>query len=574
MRTGSGDVSLDPVRSLNSILCLSCLLALLCARGVHAKPSGGDGLLSGVPIALSCRARLPEAHPLLGSHPGVDIDELRGEGEPDLSPARWMEKHLCGHIEEVLLSAGAHNAPPDLELPARAILDAHLVDAYLDGSRVVDQRIRDNLWPVSVPHWSLEMTWRVRFAVHYRQGVNGPALDLVLRGEAHQEDYQRLDLGLLLAAATSSAVGRLPRVLADEGRLGDLLFSTKDTAPEAPASWRVDGVMVQAFGLLISATTDSRHAALAIYLGSPLLPANERSALARWFAINDPDLPIRRDALAWLMRQEPEPGAGSSLSPETAELLTWLLHRATSHRVRVAAVMALADRSGNQVRRMLLIAATDADRRVADVALSQLRNFKAATASELNSKGEPPQPSLPAWTSALDGRMRSEESADNRTLLTLAGEAGGSAANLWLVRWLQRGPVKPDDRDWALATWQHLSRSESIEIREATLQRLIRERQLVGVGELLRERAQQETEVALRVVALGHLDDGPTELQLLMSTAAAADPLLRRAAATALATQKAGDAELRLRTLARSDPDRKVRVAARKALRKRAKASD
>jgi hypothetical protein len=273
------------------------------------------------------------------------------------------------------------------------------------------------------------------------------------------------------------------------------------------------------------------------------------------------------------MRQEPAPGEGS-LSPDTAELLTWLLHRATSHRIRVAAVMALAGRDGDEVRRLLLIAASDADRRVADVALSQLRNFKAATASELDSSGEPAHPSLLAWTSSLDGRMRSQKSGDHRILLALAGEAGGSAANLWLVRWLQSAPLEPDDRDWALAAWRRLSESQSVDIRKATLQRLIRERQLVGVAELLRERAQQESEVGLQVVALGHLDDGPSELQLLLSTAAAADPVLRRAAATALGSQKAGDAELRLRALARSDPDRKVRAAARKALRKRARGKD
>jgi len=569
MQAGGLGVSLEGMRAAAKICWFTCLLTLLSARTLYAAPSSGDEPLSGVPIALDCQAMVPPDHPLLDSHQGVDLELLRGDDSDGLSPAQWLENDLCGRLLLLLMDAGAHPSPDDLKLPARATLRAILVDAYLEGTRVVEQRIQDNLWPVSVPHWSLEMTWRIRFSVRYGTGVQGPGLDLVLRGVAHQQDYQKLDLALLLSAATTSALSRLPRVLADEGHLGELLFTMAEVAPRAPDSWGVSGTLSESFGLLLSTTTSTRHGALAIYLSSSHIHLAARRSLARWFVINEPEAAIRRDALSWLMRQEASPGSGEALSDEVIELIAWLLHRATSYRIRAAAIAALAGREGSQVRRLLVVAAADADPRVADVALSQLKNFKAATARELGDRGNPTAPSLPAWTASLDGRLGTPDSGDQQRLLTLADTAGGAAAELWLGRWLRSGKLAPDDAEWVLLAWQQLSGSEVVAVRKAALQRLVRERQHVAVAGLIAARAEQETDPELLVLALGHLDDGPRELNLLLSASSGPDPLIRRAAAAALASQSASAAELRLRTLSREDPKRKVRAAARKALRKR-----
>jgi len=520
---------------------------------------------------LTCDAEVPPAHPLLASHTGRDLNDLRDDDPSELEPIAWLERQLCARLWETLAQAGAHAAPKDLRLPARASLRATLVDAYLDDSRIVDQRISNNLWPVSVPHWSLEIIWRIHFQVQYSTGVLGPSLDLVLRGEAHQEDYQELDLAVLLASASKSALSRLPRVLADEGSLGELLFTLTKTPQAAPRSWRVEGVLAQSFALLLSTSSDTRHGALAMYLGSSRLPLTERLGLARWFVINEPDLPIRRDALAWLLQQEPNVKSGESLSAPTIELLAWLLHRATSHRIRAAALTALAGRKGSEIRDLLLLGAGDADPRVADVALSQLRNFKAATAQELDTRTSPKPPTLPPWTKTLDGRVADAQAADTERLLALASAAQGKASDLWLRRWLKDSSVAADTLDWNLSAWIELSGSQSLPVRKAALQRLIREQQFVGVAEAIAQRAQHETEPELLGLALANLEDNPTSLQVLLAAASHPEAPIRRAAATALAGQGAAAAELRLRSLARDDRDRKVRSAARKALRKRAR---
>ncbi len=549
--------------------------ALLVAPGIsdlNAAPSRGDQLLSGVPISVDCRATVPPAHPVLGSYPGVDMELFRAERKPELSDAEWLSEELCEQIWRVLSEAGAHSPPADLNLPSRAVLQARMVDTYLDGSRVVDQRIKNNLWPVSVPHWSLEVTWRVRFQVQYGSGVLGPSLDLVLRGSSHQEDYQRLDIGPLLQSATNKALARLPRVLADEGRLGELLFTLRSDKPTPPSSWSADPLLEKSFALLLSVEDEVRHAALAIFLSSPKLPLEDRRDLARWFAINEPSFAIQRDALAWYMQQEATVESGAALRPEAIELLFWLLQRASSHRLRADTLLALKGRDEHAVRSLLLTGAADADPRVANVAISQLHNFKAATASELSDPAPATPPSLPAWSLELDGRLAPGTGSNRRQLLALSGVAGGAAASLWLNRWLAEDEIVEGDRSWLLDAWSELSRTVDPTLRMAVLKRLLRERHFLGVDELITERAELDPDSEVRSLALTNLKDGPRQLNIIISAASGADAALRRAAATALGSQSDSKAEIRLRSMTQDDPNRKVRAAARKALRKRKRA--
>jgi len=520
---------------------------------------------------MNCGAKLPPAHPVLDSHRGTDLQAYRAGRQPELSDAEWLSNELCGRVWQMLSKAGAHAAPSDMKLPSRTILSAQLVNIYLDGNRVVDQRINNNLWPVSVPHWSLEMTWRVRFQVQYGSGVLGPALDLVMRGSSHQEDYQSLEIDLLLNEATNQSLARLPGVLADEGRLGELLFTLRSSAPEAPASWGSDRLLNESFALLLSIEDKVRHAALAIFLSSPNLPLQSRRDLGRWFAINEPSFAIQRDALSWYMQQEALPESGDALRPEALELISWLLQRASSHRLRSAALLALKGRKNPSIRRLLLTAATDKDPRVADVALSQLHNFKAATASELAEVTPTPIPQLPPWTRELDGRLAPGPSSDSRQLLALSTVAGGASAALWRSRWLKEKGIKENERPWILDAWTALCGSKDPALRLEVLQRLVLERDFLGVDELITERAEADPDPQVRALALLHLKDGPRQLSAALSAASGPDPLLRKAAATALGGQSDSQAELRLRAMSRDDPDRKVRGAARKALRKKKK---
>jgi HEAT repeat protein len=537
----------------------------------HAAPDRGELLLSGVPISMNCAALLPSAHPVLDSHKGTDLQVYRAGRQPELSDAEWLSQQLCGRVWQILSEAGAHPAPTDMKLPSRTLLNTQLVDIYLDGNRVVDQRIDNNLWPVSVPHWSLEMTWRVRFQVQYGSGALGPALDLVMRGSSHQEDYQNLEIDLLLAEATNEALSRLPGVLADEGRLGELLFTLRSSPPSAPAAWGSEPLVNESFALLLSIEDKVRHAALAIFLSSPKLPLESRRDLGRWFAINEPSFAIQRDALSWYMQQEALAESGDELRPEALELISWLLQRASSHRLRSAALLALKGRKNSSIRKLLITAATDKDPRVADVALSQLHNFKAATANELAESKAAPIPRLPAWTRELDGRLAPSLRSDSRQLLALSTVAGGASAALWRSRWLKEKGIKDDDRSWILEAWTGLCGSKDPALRLEVLQRLVLERDFLGVDELITERAEQDPDTQVRALALLHLKDGPRQLSAALSAASGPDPLLRKAAATALSAQRDSQAELRLRAMSRDDPDRKVRGAARKALRKKKK---
>ena len=476
-----------------------------------------------------------------------------------------------GALQSLLEKAGAHRIASELQLPGRAILQVQLADLHLDSSRVVDQRIDNSLFPVSVPHWSIEVIWQVQLLMQYGLSTRSQKLDLVMRSAVDQQDYQPLNLGWLFERSTQRALGRLPQVLADEGRLSELLFSLRSDPPTSPLEWKLQHALEDSFALLLSIDDETRHAALAMFLSSAQLELQQARDLARWYIINDPAFAIQRDALSWYLQQEAASDSAQGLRPQATQLLRWLLLRASSHKVRTEVLLGLKNRSGPEIREILLYGATDADPRVAEVALSQLDNFKAATAAELKDLEPSTTPSLPPWTHALDGRYLLDKKRNQELLLSLAKLAKGQAAKLWLKRWINEQQVAPEQQQATLTQWQSLSRSDDPELREAVLRRLLRERHQLGIDELITERAEMETEASIRALALGQLSDGPRQLKVLLSAASSPNNSLRQTAAIALARQLHSSAELRLQELRKNDPEPAVRRAARKALRLRKK---
>ena len=86
-------------------------------------PMGPPPPLAGVAIDLQCDARLPDGHPVVLRHPGVDLYKLAGsDDEVDL--LGWLDEMLCNRLWRMLEAAGAHPSPADVRLPARAIMAA------------------------------------------------------------------------------------------------------------------------------------------------------------------------------------------------------------------------------------------------------------------------------------------------------------------------------------------------------------------------------------------------------------------------------------------------------------------
>jgi hypothetical protein len=551
---------------------------LLLATTVAAAPpeAGPPSPLEGVPLDFVCDAHLEAGHPLLARQPGQDLRDLTGADDVDLEA--WLQAHLCDMVWQLLANAGAHLQPDDVRLPARAVLQVELAEAELEGTRIVDQRVGSTVMPVAVPHWALDMTWMVRFSIRYlREGQEyerGTPMELAMRQRAEQEDYTPLHLGALLRGATQRAFRDLPRVLADEGGLGDLLFGVVDSPGRAPSSFGVSGPLAEGFWNLLAPRSGHRHDALAFYLASSIPPRQTRIDLARWFVLNDSDVAIRRDALAWLMQREGPADAEEELSADTEALLRWLLTRDPSPRMRGSVTEALIGRTGHGVRELLLLGSSDRDRRVSDVANTALRKFKPATAAEMAAlDGAPAPPHLAGWTTALDGRIVPPAGSADLHLLTLARSAGGPAAETWIARWLRFGEIAASDVEWALPGWRAAASEGSPRIRREALDRLAREVGFAsGAEAVLVDRIRDEADPELRVLAIDALVDreapGATDVLLAASSDEAAT--VRATAALALADVPDPRAQARLEELA-EDPDPKVRRKAKRALRKRSR---
>ena len=545
---------------------------------VDASAQSGPPLpLAGVPVDFDCLATVAGGHPLLGRHTGQDLHDLAREGDEDPDDlALWLNDYLCGLIWAELESAGAHASPTDVRLPARAVLNVELASAHLEGTRTVEQRIGAAVMPVNVPHWQLALRWNVSFDIEYAQAedavvVRTGSLELHPAAGAEQDDYSPLRLGALLRACTRGAFSELPRILADEGRLGDLLFAVVERPPAAPQEFGVAGALSEGFWNLLAPRADHRHDSLAFYLASDRVPLDGRVALARWFLLNDSDLGLRRDALAWLMAQEPAADMEKPLSVPTRQLLHWVLARDKSPRMRSEVASALVGRVTPEIRDLLLVASVDPDRRVSDVAAGALRKFDPPTAAELQAADlGPVPPTLVEWTSALDGRIALPPGNPDRFLLVLATAAGGAAADTWTARWLDYGALSGDDDDaWALEAWAALAAHPRPWIRERTIGRLSQEVGMVEVEQILLDRVNTEEDPAIRVAAIEALDrgDAPGTVGALLEAAQASEASVRSAAAVALGQVPGREARGRLELMMRNDPDGRVRRKAKKALR-------
>jgi len=553
------------------------LAGLLLALPLAAAAQEGPPLpLAGVPVDFQCDVELPPGHALLDHHTGQDLHDLAREGSeepPDLG--LWLEDYLCSLIWSEMTVAGAHASPPDVRLPARAVLEVRLTSAFLEGTRTVEQRIGSSVMPVNVPHWQLSLRWALSFGIEYAAVedaliVKTGSLDLNPSAGAEQDDYSPLRVGALLRASTRGAFRELPRILADEGRLGDLLFAVVDRPPAAPADLGVAGALSDGFWNLLAPRSDHRHDSLAFYLASERVPHAARVSMARWFLLNDSDLGLRRDALAWLMGQEAPADAERTLSPPQRSLLHWILARDKSPRMRAEVATALIGRTGDEVRDLLLVASVDPDRRVSDVATSALRKFAPPTSAELQAADlAPAPPSLEPWTLALDGRIALPPGNPDRYLLVLATAAGGPAADTWTARWLDYGVLADDDDDWGLQAWQALAAHPNPWVRERTLARLRQEVGMVEVEQILLARIQAEEDPVLQVAAIEALDRGtaPGTVGALLIASEANDAGVRSAAATALGRVPGREARARLELMSTNDSDGRVRRKAKKALR-------
>lgn len=546
--------------------------------------------LSGVPIEFRCEGAPPEGHSVYRRYPGRDLHQLvRGdesvELDEDLLPRDaidvsilqpWLDRNVCTLIWEQIAAAGAHAAPADVKLPARAVLDVRLSELFLEGSREVEQRVGSTVMPISVPHWALSLSFAVAFSIEYtgaEDAVKAAPLQVVPRGGAEQDDYTPLRMGALLRAATLAAFEGLPDLLADEGRLGDLLFAVVDRPTSAPPALGVSGVLSDSFWLLLSPAARARHDAMAFYLSSKAVNRDAQKEMARWFLLHDSDLGLRRDALAWLMNQEAPADAELSLSDSMTELMLWLLSRDPSPRIRAEVVHILNRRTGPEIRDLLLVASGDEDARVSEVAITLLGRFPPATAAELDRLELVPRPPrLAPWTVAFDGRLPPPPGTLDEHLLSLATAAGGPASETFTVQWLRGTTVRDQDLDWVSDLWLRLSANPSPRVRGEAIGRLGREEGRGGADEILAARIATESTWALRLQAVEALHDPNATAgaeEALLAATHDGQGKVRAAAARRLAEIPGADTDRRLEVLMRNDVDPKVRRAAKKALRQR-----
>jgi hypothetical protein len=520
---------------------------------------------------FECSAELHIHHPLLRNHPGVDLYDF--SEEPISDPVAFLSDWLCGEAWGILKRAGAHRPPPNIALPAVAILRLELVEAIFTGERIAQQFFGREVSFVPVPHWSVGLFWSMHYAIEDSSGSSTHKIETGLSGQATNGDYIPLELDSLLAQAIDRAFGDLPGTLADEGGLGNLFFARIDRPAGAPDELGSPAEMSPAFWLLLSPDVETRHAAMAITLSSERLGGDARSQLARWFLLNDPDIVLRQDALAWLLGAHSE--EGRLIDSSEAELVRWVLQHDRSARMRSNTVEIIAQLGGEPVRALLLLASLDKDMRVADLANSKLRRMRPAALKEMDEAlKDEDRPLVAPWTTALDGRVVGSPIGAEQELVRLAEFSEARTGTRWLSLWLAQRPSPGPESDWVIDLWTRLAAHPSEELRAACLARFAKEIHRIRIEAIVVERIYNEPLASLRARAIGLLDRGstPGALGALLEASRSPTADVRRAVAKALSMMSDAESAKRLEAL-KADDERKVRREARKSLRKRKRAA-
>lgn len=551
------------------------LLCVLQAGLAHAAPPASDstdpGPLTGVPLTFSCDAEVPPYHPLLLDHIGRDLYDFIPD--PSASPVTALSDLLCDQIWGRLVRAGAHRPPAGVSLPALAGLHVKLITAHLSSERIAQEFFGRNLSFLPVPHWSVDLSWTVDFALIDSSGHASHDLSWQLAGSATHGDYAPLELESLLTKAMQRSFGVLPGRLVEEGGLGNLFFARVEHPRAVPDALSAPTEFDSSFGLLLSSDLEVRHAAMAIMLSSERLSMTGRRELAAWFVLNDPDVPLRQDAMAWLLSPVSEGSRG--LEDTETQLLHWALEIERSWRVKNKVVQIASQIGGEAVRPLLLLASMDRHTAVSDLAYKTLRSLPAAIAAEMDEALKPAtRPTLATWTAALDGRVESPPTADTERLVTLAELSESRLGLQWLGQWIARYPAPGPTGSWIWDAWARLAAHPNPDLRADCLARFSREMQQVRTGSLVVERIYNEPLASLRVSAVALLDHPgiPGAVGALLEASRSSSAEVRRASATALAMMSDRESADRLTALA-EDPDRKVTRAAKKSLRLRARAA-
>ncbi len=507
------------------------------------------GSLDGLPITLRCGLSLPPDSPLLQRQVGQDAaDEAADDGRRD--PSSWTRRTVCGALLDLLAAAGAHEPPVAVPWTPRLIVDARLDGAWLDSSRVIDQRVGNSISPVAIPRWTLGLDWTVRVQSCTR-GSCRESFQGRMQGGAEQGDYEPLVFGDLVRDAVFVSFEDLPRLIADLGPWADLGSASAETVP--PAELAEAGA---AWPLLADPEEEPRHDGVAFVLGSPVLPLERRREFAIAVLLDGGPLRLRRDVLAWWMGLEAPADSDRPLLPSTAVLLRWLVLRDRSPGMRAVAVSHLTRLPDPDLEEALLAVLGDPDPEVAERALSALRPLDFALPLDSRPLSTPPAPpEIAPWARCLFRRGPASGPMD-RWVAALA--LGGPASERWLLRAVADGSLPSDPTP--------LLRHPSARLRGATLGALSRDPAREATWFV--SAATEEKDPALRILAMRALStrDAPLAVRAALLGAADPEPTIRAAAASILDPRVDPAAAEALERL-RGDPDRAVRRAAAASLR-------
>jgi hypothetical protein len=521
------------------------LLLLTVLASAWAQAEGPPLALRGLPLELRCGIDLPRDSAILRPQERLDGADL-GEAAAR-EPSRWPRRPACDAVRTVLLGAGAHIVPDAAPPPGWLRVDIRLDAAWLDSTRVVEQRVGGELSPIAVPHWTLGLDWTAAARI-CAPGRCHPLWSGSLQGGADSGDYEPLSFDELLAEASREATRDLPRRLANLGPWAEILATP--AAPEPPAELLP---VRAAWPLVTDRDAERRHDGVAFVLGSPLLPLPTRRAVATSVLLGGGSSELGRDVLAWWMKQEAPADTETPLRDESLVLVRWLALRDPAPATRGAAVGWLAGRPGDEVRAILLAAVADPDLEVADRALSTLRPVGLTLPLDAQPLATPPAvPPSPSWASDL---WRRGGASTDEQRWAAALQVGGPAAQLWMFRSLADGHLPADPRpvlqhpDLRLRSAAALALSSGAQA-EASLLLLALEQPLEAPSHaaLLRTLASRNPAAAQPAALLA---------------AVSPDPVIRVAAVETLDPTGGPEPRAALEGL-RKDPDPQVRRAARK----------